>query len=93
MKKIPIWLVFILIFAALIAIKFIFFAKKVDEKKAKGGNDKPIAVNYAIATLSSESNALYTTGKVGALNEIVLNSEIAGYEINILWAWSRGKRA
>lgn len=81
MKKIPGWLYVVLFFGILIAIKFIFLSKP--EEKAGGGKgmDKskmPIAVNYIIAKSSVFSNKVYSSGKVGALNEIEIKPEVSG---------------
>ncbi|MCE3259137.1 MAG: efflux transporter, family, subunit [Bacteroidetes bacterium] len=83
MKKIPAWIVIVLVIAILIAVKFLFFPKKehgpVTAGKGKGGKQSPpIAVNYVVAQTSEISNQVYTTGKTGALNDIEIKPEVSG---------------
>lgn len=68
------------ILALLIASKYIFFAKKEENKPqgGKGNNGKPVAVNYFVAKRVALSDKVYTTGKTGALNEIEIRPEISG---------------
>jgi len=85
MKKIPNWIIIIIILGILIAAKFIFFPKK-NAGPGASGNKKPsgpIEVNYFVAQTSSLSNNVYTTGKIGALNEIEIKPEIAGKVVAI----------
>jgi membrane fusion protein, multidrug efflux system len=80
MKKIPNWIIIVLAIAILIAIKVLFFPKK-DQAPAGGGKGKPsgpIAVNYYVAQSSRFSNNVYTTGKIGALNEVEIKPEVSG---------------
>lgn len=81
MKKIPGWIYVILIFAVLIAVKFLFFGKK-EEKGAptsKGGKPSgPIFVTYYVVKPLQFTNKVYSSGKIGALNEIEVKAEIAG---------------
>jgi membrane fusion protein, multidrug efflux system len=81
MKKIPTWVIIILIIGALIGIKLIFFPKQETGKSSaqKGGKPSgPIAVNYYVALEENVYNSVYTTGKAGALNEIEIKPEVAG---------------
>jgi membrane fusion protein (multidrug efflux system) len=81
MKKIPGWVYVILVFAVLIAVKLIFFGKKEEKggPAAKGGKPSgPIAVNYYVVTSTNFSNKVYSSGKIGALNEIEIKPEISG---------------
>lgn len=80
MKKIPGWIYVILFFAVLIAVKLIFFGKKEEKgPAAKGGKPSgPVAVNYFVVSAMSFSNKVYSSGKIGALNEIEIKPEIAG---------------
>jgi len=79
MKKIPNWIIVVLMIALLVASKFIFFSKK-EEKAAsgKGKNAAPIAVNYYVVTPVGFSNNIFATGKIGALNQIDILSEVSG---------------
>lgn len=81
MKKIPGWVYAVLFFAVLIGIKFIFFGKKEEKGggAAKGGKPSaPVPVNYYVVKPVSFTNKVYSSGKIGALNEIDVKAEIAG---------------
>jgi membrane fusion protein (multidrug efflux system) len=81
MKKIPGWIYVILIFAVLIAVKLLFFGKKEEKggTSAKGGKPSgPVSVNYYVVKPMQFTNKVYSSGKIGALNEIEIRSEIAG---------------
>lgn len=81
MKKIPGWVYVILVFAVLIAVKLLFFGKKEEKGSpgAKGGKPSgPIAVNYYVVTSTKFYNKVYSSGKIGALNEIDIKPEISG---------------
>lgn len=81
MKKIPGWIYVVLIFAVLIAVKLLFFGKKEEKggPAAKGGKPSgPIAVNYFVVKPTEFTNQVYSSGKIGALNEIEIKSEVAG---------------
>lgn len=79
MKKIPNWIIVTIVIALLIASKFLFFAKK-DESAPAGpkGGGKPVAVNYFVVKQSSFSNDVFTTGKIGAINQIDILPEVNG---------------
>lgn len=79
MKKIPNWIIVACVIAVLIASKFLFFSKK--EEKPMAAKDKkniPVAVNYYLVTSSSFNNDVFTTGKIGAFNQIEILPEISG---------------
>jgi len=79
MKKIPNWIIVVIIIALLIASKFVFFSKKVE--KTMSPLDKknlPVAVNYYVTRATSFNNDVFTTGKIGALNEIDILPEVNG---------------
>jgi len=81
MKRFPTWITILLVIAVLITIKFLFFPKKDQGKGsgAKGGKPSgPIAVNYFVAEKNLVNNNVYTTGKIGALNEIEIKPEVSG---------------
>jgi len=79
MKKIPNWIIVVIIIGLLIASKFLFFAKKEDKAQAnKGKNAMPVAVNYYIIKADTFSNDVFSTGKVGALNQIDILPEVNG---------------
>src|SRR5687768_6754486 len=85
MKKIPNWIIVGIVLALLIASKFIFFSKK-EEKTASGARGKsnmPVAVNYYVVRPVEFSNDVFTTGKIGAFNQIDIFPEVSGRISNI----------
>jgi membrane fusion protein, multidrug efflux system len=81
MKKIPGWIYVLLFFAVLIGIKLLFFNKKEDKNTspAKGGKSSaPVAVNYFVVRPMEFTNKVYSSGKIGALNQIDIKPEVAG---------------
>ncbi len=80
MKKIPNWIIIVLVLAALIASKFLFFSKKDDKAAAanKGKNTMPVAANYFVVKPMGFNNDIFTTGKIGALNQIDIIAEVSG---------------
>jgi membrane fusion protein (multidrug efflux system) len=79
MKKTPNWIIIVFVIALVIASKFIFFAKKEDGAlTAKGKNKGPIAVNYFVVKSIAFSNDVFATGKIGALNQINITTEVGG---------------
>lgn len=87
MKKIPGWLLIILIFVILIVLKLFFFTK-TEEKGNASSKDKsklPVAVNYFVAQPFNLNDQVYTTGKVGALNEIEIKPEISGKVLELFF--------
>jgi hypothetical protein len=80
MKKIPSWIIVVLILVILMGSKFLFFPKKEDKawtaNRSKAG--LPIAVNYHVAGLSSIKNNVFVTGKIGAINQIDIVPEASG---------------
>ena len=87
MKKIPSWLIIILIIALLIGSKFIFFSKKEDKAAATNKNKSalPIAVNYYVANYTGFTNDVFATGKIGAFNQIDILPEVSGKVIAVLF--------
>ncbi len=84
MKKIPGWLIFAIIFIILIATKFIFFSKKEDKTSTnKNKGNQTVAANYIIAKSSVLNSKLYSSGQIGALNQIDIIPEIQGKIIAI----------
>ena len=79
MKKIPNWLIIILVLALMIASKFIFFSKST-EKMAAGKDKKkmPIPVNFIVVKADTLKNKVMSTAKIGALNQVELIPEVSG---------------
>ncbi|PBQ34720.1 efflux transporter periplasmic adaptor subunit [Sphingobacteriaceae bacterium] len=84
MKKIPNWLIIVVVIALLIGSKFLFFSKK-QEKVLTPQERKniPIAVNYYVTKATSFNNDIYTTGKIGAFNQIDILPEVNGKIISV----------
>lgn len=81
MKKVPNWLIIIVVLALLVTSKFLFFAKEETAGGpggAQGKNKAPVAVNYMVVQESTLADNVFTTGKIGALNEVELRPEISG---------------
>lgn len=83
MKKVPNWLIIIVVLALLVTSKFLFFAKEETAGGPGGGgaqgkNKAPVAVNYMVVQESTLADNVYTSGKIGALNEVELRPEISG---------------
>lgn len=78
MKKIPNWIIFTTVIVILIASKFLFFTKKDDQAISKSKNKGPVSVNYTIVKSTSFNNEVFSTGKIGAFNQIEIMSEVAG---------------
>jgi membrane fusion protein, multidrug efflux system len=85
MKNFPNWLIILVMIGLLIVSKFLFFAKKDDKGGAAAKNKMamPVAVNYTLVKKSGFSNAVFATGRVGAMNEVNLLPEIAGKVVAI----------
>jgi membrane fusion protein (multidrug efflux system) len=85
MRKIPTWLIIAIVIILLVAAKFIFLPKKAGtpaagaQKKAAG----PVAVNYYVAQMQEVVNNVYTTGKIGAFNQVDIKPEVSGKVMNI----------
>ena len=77
MKKIPNWLIVLIILGLLIGSKFLFFNKKEDAATAAKSNG-PIAVNYYVLKPDTFNNDVFATGKIGAFNQIEILPEVNG---------------
>lgn len=79
MKKIPNWIIIVCVIALLVASKFLFFSKKVEKVMTpQERKNIPVAVNYYVTRATSFNNDLYTTGKIGAFNQIDILPEVSG---------------
>lgn len=80
MKKIPNWIVIVIVIGLLIAVKLIFFNKKNDKAAlaSKNKNSMPVAVNYFVVEETRFSNDVFATGKIGAFNQIEIMPEVSG---------------
>ncbi len=86
MKKIPNWIIIVLVLGLLVGSKFLFFAKKDEQNgPGKGKGSLPIGVNYYVAGTEDLSNDIFTTGKVGAFNQIDILPEVSGKVTRILF--------
>lgn len=84
MKKIPNWLIVLIILGLLIGSKFLFFNKKEDTV-AKGKTGVPVGVNYYVLRPDTFNNDVFATGKVGAFNQIDISPEVNGKVTAILF--------
>lgn len=81
MKKIPAWIWIVIVFGVLIGLKFIFLSKsdqKGGPQSKKGKDQGPVKVNYIVAHNENFSLDVYTTGKIGAMNEVEIRPEVSG---------------
>ena len=78
MKKLPTWFIIVLLLATLVASKFLFFAKKEEKGNARGKTSVPVAANYYVVKPFTFSSNVFAAGKVGAINQLDLVSEISG---------------
>lgn len=77
MKKIPNWLIVLIILGLVIGSKFLFFNKKEDTGSAAKGAGA-IAVNYYVLKPDTFNNDVFATGKIGAFNQIEILPEVNG---------------
>ena len=78
-KKVPNWLIIIVVIAVIVSTKFIFFPKKDDKAAGNKVKSKPsIAVNYFVLKPVLFDNSVFATGKIGAFNQIDILPEISG---------------
>lgn len=82
MKKIPNWIFIVIALGLLIGSKFIFFSKK-EEDGFKGKANMPMAVNYFVVNPTDLNNDVFSTGKIGAMNQIDIIPEVSGKIIGI----------
>jgi membrane fusion protein (multidrug efflux system) len=84
MKKIPAWLSILAVIVILIVSKFIFFPNQEEEKSGMKEKMKgPSMVNYEVVTATQLDYDIYTTGTIGAFNQVELYSEVNGKIIGI----------
>ncbi|MDI9340601.1 MAG: efflux RND transporter periplasmic adaptor subunit [Sediminibacterium sp.] len=86
MKKIPNWLILLIVFAILIGSKFLFFKPKEEQaQSAAGKKNAPVAVNYIVLKPDTFSDRIFTTGKTGAFNQLEIVPETSGKVVAILF--------
>lgn len=87
MKKVPNWIIIIVLIGLLIASKFLFLTKKQDKTTTteKNKNVIPVAVNYYVANSEEFTNDVFTTGKIGALNQVDIIPEVNGKVVQIFF--------
>jgi membrane fusion protein, multidrug efflux system len=79
MKKIPNWIIILIVIGLLVTSKFIFFNKNNNKQAAaKNKNSAPIAVNYYVVKAEQFSNDVFATGKIGAFNQVEILPEVSG---------------
>ena len=78
MKKIPNWIIIVLVFALIIASKFLFFAKKDDKSSAKNKQSMPVSANFFVVHAKPLANGLSLMGTIGAFNQVDILPEIGG---------------
>src|SRR5688572_14245580 len=79
MKKIPGWLIAVVVIGLLIASNFLFFSEKEEQAPAaKGRSNAPISATYVVVKPQSLKNNVYSSGRVGAFNEIEIKPEVSG---------------
>jgi membrane fusion protein, multidrug efflux system len=84
MKKVPNWLIVLIVIALLVSVKFLFLSKK--DAGSVGQNTKkpvPLSVNYFVAKAVPYENKVFCTGIAGAFNQVELLPEIAAKVIRI----------
>jgi len=77
MKKIPNWVIIVCVLLAVVASKFIFFAKE-EIKKGPQAAKPSLAVNFYVVKALPYENQIFSAGKIGAMNEVNLMAELAG---------------
>lgn len=84
MKKIPNWLIIILVIVLITLTKFIFFPKKEDKVNGNKVKQKaPIAVNYVVVKPVLLDNTIFATGKIGSFNNLEIFPEVSGKVLSI----------
>lgn len=78
MKKIPNWLIIIIVIVLITLTKFIFFPKKEDKVNGNKVKQKaPIAVNYVVVKPVLLDNTIFATGKIGSFNNLEIFPEVS----------------
>lgn len=84
MKKLPNWIIIVLILGLVLASKFIFFAKKEDKSSANK-NKGPVSISAHFFVVNEQSlvNGISVIGKTGAFNQVNILPEVSGKIIAI----------
>lgn len=86
MKKLPNWLMIVIVLALLIGSKFLFFKNKDEQAPAAAAKkNTPVAVNYIVLKPDTFSDRIFTTGKTGAFNQLEIVPETSGKVVAILF--------
>jgi membrane fusion protein (multidrug efflux system) len=80
MKK---WIILIVVLVAIIAIKFIFFPKKNEQKPAGPKSAAPAVANYFVAKTSPVTDEIFAAGKIGAFNQVEIVPEAPGKIVSL----------
>lgn len=84
MKNIPNWIIILFIIALLIASKFIFFSKSESKAPAAANaKGKTLAVNYYVVQSETINTEVFTTGRIGAFNQVDILPEVSGKVVRI----------
>ena len=84
MKKIPNWILILVLIILIIVSKFIFFAPKNEKLTGnKGKQQGPLSVNYLVVNYETLKEDIYSTGKIGAINQISILPEVNGKIISV----------
>jgi multidrug efflux pump subunit AcrA (membrane-fusion protein) len=79
MKKIPTWLIIVVIITLIIASKFIFFSGKTEKQQPAGKPQGSVmAVNYFVVKPTEFSNNVFAAGNIGAMNQVDILPEVSG---------------
>ncbi|MGE0566586.1 MAG: efflux RND transporter periplasmic adaptor subunit [Bacteroidia bacterium] len=87
MKKNLAWLIIILLIIVLIGYKLIFnkSSEGNNSSSKSGKGNSLVAANYFVVSTTELNNNIYSSGKIGALNEVELKSEISGRVVSIFF--------
>lgn len=76
MKKVPNWILIIIIIALAIGSKFLFFPKESKSSSPASAKSSPL-VNFMVLKARPYSQRFFTAGKTGAFNEVQILPELS----------------
>jgi len=83
MKRIPTWLIILMVVALIVGSKFLFFSNDKKAAAAKKPASAPVTASYFVVKPDTFTNAIYSTGQVGAFNSVDLVPEVSGKVVRI----------